>query len=86
VTLPVALLVPEDDYDAPMSASEAAAYYGVALTTITSWVRKGYLSPIGHETRYGRRVPVYRLLDLDEAEARAYRNSRLGRRDRPGRI
>ena len=58
----------DDDYDLWITAREAAAEFGVSHSTIHSWVRKGYLTAIGHDVRYGRRVPVYIRGDVATAE------------------
>lgn len=59
-----AVLTP-DGIDSEITATEAAALCGVALCTITKWVREERISPCGIN-RQGRKV--YRLLDVAKAE------------------
>lgn len=58
------MLTPEG-IDSQITASEAAALCGVALCTITKWVREGRIEPCGLNIQ-GRKV--YRLLDVAKAE------------------
>lgn len=64
------MLVPEDDFDAMITATEAADEFGVHDSTIHSWVRKGYLAKSGLDVRCGRLCPVYRRGDVALAEQR----------------
>lgn len=67
------------DLEETLTATEAADEFGVHLSTITSWRRKGYLEVAGYDTRDGRRVPVYRRGDVGLAE-RATRRRALNKR------
>ena len=58
------MLTPEG-IDSEITATEAAELCGVALCTITKWVREGRINPTGMN-RQGRKV--YRLLDVAKAE------------------
>jgi DNA-binding transcriptional MerR regulator len=59
-----AVLTPEG-IDSQITASEAAALCGVALCTITKWVREQRITPVGMSPQ-GRKL--YRLLDVAKAE------------------
>lgn len=58
------MLTPEG-IDSQITATEAAALCGVALCTITKWVREGRINPVGLNIQ-GRKL--YRLLDVAKAE------------------
>ena len=64
--------MPELDVDALLTASQAAQYAGVKVSTICKWRERGHLPPAvgdhGQELRddHGRRL--YRLLDVAKAE------------------
>lgn len=58
------MLTPEG-IDSQITATEAAALCGVALCTITKWVREGRIIAVGLNIR-GRKL--YRLLDVAKAE------------------
>lgn len=58
------MLTPEG-IDSQITATEAAALCGVALCTITKWVREGRINAVGLNTQ-GRKL--YRLLDVAKAE------------------
>lgn len=58
------MLTPEG-IDSQITATEAAALCGVALCTITKWVREGRIQPAGLNMQ-GRKL--YRLLDVAKAE------------------
>ena len=59
-----AVLTPEG-IDSQITATEAAALCGVALCTITKWVREQRIEPVAMN-RQGRKL--YRLLDVAKAE------------------
>lgn len=59
-----AVLTPEG-IDSQITATEAAKLCGVALCTITKWVRQGRIHPVGLNPQ-GRKL--YRLLDIAKAE------------------
>lgn len=59
-----AVLTPEG-IDSQITATEAAALCGVALCTITKWVRENRIQPVGLNPQ-GRKL--YRLLDVAKAE------------------
>jgi predicted site-specific integrase-resolvase len=59
-----AVLTPEG-IDSQITATEAAALCGVALCTITKWVRERRIEPVGLNIQ-GRKL--YRLLDVAKAE------------------
>lgn len=59
-----AVLTPEG-IESQITASEAAALCGVALCTITKWVRQDRIKPVGLNPQ-GRKL--YRLLDVAKAE------------------
>lgn len=59
-----AVFTPEG-IDSQITASEAAQLCGVALCTITKWVRESRIQPVGIN-RQGRKV--YKLLDVAKAE------------------
>ncbi|RVW06241.1 hypothetical protein [Rhodococcus spongiicola] len=59
-----AILTPEG-INSLITATEASTLCGVALCTITKWVREQKLSPAGLDER-GRKL--YRLLDVAKAE------------------
>lgn len=59
-----AVLTP-DGIDTQITATEAADLCGVALCTITKWVRCGRIEAVGLN-RQGRKL--YRLLDVAKAE------------------
>ena len=54
-----------DGIDAHITATEAAAFCGVKLCTITKWAREQRITPVGIN-RQGRKV--YRLIDIAKAE------------------
>lgn len=58
------MLTPEG-IDSQITATEAAALCGVAVCTITKWVRDGRMDPVGINPQ-GRKL--YRLLDVAKAE------------------
>lgn len=77
------MLVPLSlDLEDTLTATEAADEFGVHLSTITSWRRKGYLAVAGYDTRNGRSVPVYRRGDVGLAE----RSTRLRALNKRGAI
>lgn len=59
-----AVLTPEG-INSQITATEAAALCGVALCTITKWVREERIQPVGLNAQ-GRKL--YRLLDVAKAE------------------
>lgn len=59
-----AVLTPEG-IDSQITATEAAALCGVAVCTITKWVRERRIEPVGLNIQ-GRKL--YRLLDVAKAE------------------
>jgi hypothetical protein len=66
-------LVPDLDVNALITATEAAVYAGVKVTTVCKWRERGWL-PVakgddGAELRDRRGSRLYRLLDVAKAEA-----------------
>lgn len=58
-------LLASDGIFSLITATQAASYCGVALCTITKWVRIGNLEPAGIDER-GRKL--YRVIDVAKAE------------------
>lgn len=54
-----------DGIDSQITATEAAQLCGVALCTITKWVREGRIQPVGMNIQNRK---LYRLLDIAKAE------------------
>lgn len=65
--------MPELDLYALLTATEAAGYAGVKVTTICKWRERGWLRQAvdadGNELRDERGARLYRLLDVAKAEA-----------------
>jgi hypothetical protein len=60
-----AVLTPQKIIEAEITATQAAAYCGVAVCTITKWAREGRINPVGTN---GSGRKLYRLLDVAKAE------------------
>lgn len=74
------VLVPETDYyEQGITGTEAAEEFGVDVSTICQWVRRGYLAPMGRDIRMGRSVPVYRRGEVATVERERRRNALHGR-------
>ena len=64
-------------HDVPLTVKEAAAFFGVARSTVWSWISRAKLEPIGYRKGQGQAL-VYRFGDLAAAEKR-FRSSGMGR-------
>lgn len=57
-----------------ITATQAASHCGVALCTITKWVREGRLTPVGTHPATGRNL--YLLVDVAKAEIATRKRAR----------
>ncbi|MGX7678365.1 helix-turn-helix domain-containing protein [Jatrophihabitans sp. DSM 45814] len=65
-----------------LTNTEAAKRCGVSLSGVSNWVHRGYLTSAGIDIRNGRRVHVYRLIDVLRAANDAHSRDSDYRRTR----